>query len=204
MQIAAMLFDLGGTVCRYLPERRLAALAAGCGRPAAEVRALLWDAGLDGDFDRGRYTAAGMYDTVRRRLGLRMDYARFRATWALAFEPDAEMLAVVDAVRAAPVRTALFTNNGPVLLEAIPELFPRLAARFDLLLFSCVLGALKPEPAAFQAALTRLDERPERVLLVDDSPPVVEAARTCGMHAVVYTSPEAVRRELAAYVPVTR
>ena len=61
-----------------------------------------------------------------------------------------------------------------------------------------VLGALKPSEELFAAARARLGERPEHVLLVDDSPVVVEAARRLGLAAVRFTSTAARRRDLLA------
>jgi putative hydrolase of the HAD superfamily len=130
-----------------------------------------------------------------------MSYERFRGVWALAFEPDADVLEIVDNVRHR-ARTALFTNNGPVLLDAMPVLFPSVVNRFDPLLFSCALGAVKPEPAAFLAALARLNREPEAVLLIDDSPSVVDGAKAAGLHTILFTTAEALRADLAPYIPI--
>ena len=197
--VNTILFDLGGVVCRFRPERRLAALAADCGLPSEEVRARIWDSGFDAECDLGRYDAAAIHARVQDMLGLRMDYERFRAAWALAFEPDGEVLEVVDEVRR-HVRAALLTDNGPVLREAMPALFPEITERLHPLLFSCELGALKPRGELFAAALARLGEPPERVVLVDDSPYVVKGARAFGLAAVRFTTAGALRRALAPYL----
>ena len=49
----------------------------------------------------------------------------------------------------------------------MPRLFPQITSRFDMLLFSCELGAVKPTTELFTRALERLHERAEEVLLVD-------------------------------------
>lgn len=49
--------------------------------------------------------------------------------------------------------TALFTDNAPLLLAALPEHLPDVDRRFDVLAFSCVLGATKPAAEAFTAAM---------------------------------------------------
>jgi HAD superfamily hydrolase (TIGR01509 family) len=131
---------------------------------------------------------------------MEMSYEQFRSAWALAFEPDDGVLAVVDSVRRR-ARTALFTNNGTVLLDAMPVLFPSVVNRFDPLLFSCALGTVKPEPEAFTAALARLNREPGDVLLVDDSPTVIDGAKAAGMHALLFSTVEALRSGLAAYIP---
>ena len=199
MAARGVLFDLGGVVCRFRPERRLAALAAASPLPAAEIHARLWGSGFDAECDRGRHTAREMHARAADLARLKMSYEEFRAAWALAFEPDPEVLDVVEAIRPR-VRTALLTDNGPVLREAMPLLFPEIARLLDPLLFSCDLGALKPSPALFDAALRRLGLPPGDVLLVDDSPRVVEGARAFGVTTVQFFTAAALRGKLTRYL----
>jgi putative hydrolase of the HAD superfamily len=44
-------------------------------------------------------------------------------------------------------------------------------------------GRVKPEPAAFEDVLTKLEATAERVLFLDDNPLNIDAARQCGMQA---------------------
>ncbi|MFN8556007.1 MAG: HAD family phosphatase [Dehalococcoidia bacterium] len=187
MAITTVIFDLGGVVCGFRPERRLAALAAACDLPPEAIQQCIWGSGFDADCDRGRFTATEVYEQARQMLGLRMPYAGFRAAWVAAFEPDVDVLALVDRLRPR-LRTALLTDNGPVLRDALPALLPEVAHRFDPLLFSCDLGALKPSREAFATALDRLETPAERTLLIDDAPANVEGARACGMAAFRFTS----------------
>jgi HAD superfamily hydrolase (TIGR01509 family) len=76
--------------------------------------------------------------------------------------------------------------------------------RFDPLLFSCVLGEVKPSPPAFAGALTRLRREPDEVLVIDDSPAVIDGARAAGLHAIHFTSVGALAQELRAYMPIER
>ena len=64
------------------------------------------------------------------------------------------------------------------------------AKRFESLLFSCDLGAAKPDPEYFRRAASRIGQDPSRLLLVDDAVANVEAARAEGWEAVLYQGPE--------------
>jgi hypothetical protein len=125
--IHTVLFDLGGVVCRFHPERRLLALASDCGLSEREVRARIWDAGFDRDCDLGRYTADEVYRQTRQRLGLKASYEEFRRMWALAFEPDPAVRSLVDSLRSC-VHTGLLTDNGPVLRDVMATSSPKLVA----------------------------------------------------------------------------
>jgi putative hydrolase of the HAD superfamily len=198
MSIAVVLFDLGGVVARFRPERRLAALAAASGLPPGEVHARLWGSGFDAACDRGHHDADGAHREIAARLGLDVGRAALEAMWARAWEPDADVLALVDAARGG-ARTGLLTDNGPLLRAALPRLHPGVAARFDWLLFSCELGAVKPEPALFRRALARVGAPAEAVLLVDDAPPNVAGARAAGLAACLYRDPATLAGDLARH-----
>jgi HAD superfamily hydrolase (TIGR01509 family) len=193
--VATVLFDLGGVVCRFHLECRLRALASDCGLSDLEVRVRIWDSGFDRDCDRGRYSAHEVYQRIRAILGLKATYHEFRRMWALAFQPDPAVLALVDTLQS-EIRRGLLTDNGPVLRDAISTLFPEISQRFEPLLFSCELGALKPTTELFTGVLEHLNQRAEQILLVDDSSQVVQEAIAFGFHAYLYDSPGTLQREL--------
>ena len=80
--------------------------------------------------------------------------------------------------------------------DALPTLFPDVSRRFEPALFSCELGALKPTTALFRGVLDRLKQRAEHILLVDDSPQVVQGAVAFGLQAYLYDAPASLRRRL--------
>lgn len=195
-EIDVVLFDLGGVVCPFDHGSRLHTLAADCGLTADEVDRRVWRNGLARAFDAGEYTSEQWYAIVRDRLGLRMDRERFEDVVLGALSSDAAVLAIVDAVRGHRP-TALLTDNPPLLRDAMATRFPEVVSRFEPMLFSCDLRALKPSPEAFAAALARLGRPPERVLFIDDTSANVDAARALGMAAIHYTGAEALRAALS-------
>jgi putative hydrolase of the HAD superfamily len=196
--ISTLLFDLGGVVCRYDPSERLALLGADSGLDPDEVHRRVWASSLSSDFELGRYTTQEWFQLVRETLGLRMDDARLLGVILTALTIDPDVLAIVDRLRTR-VRTAMLTDNPPLLLEVLPTHFPEIAPRFDPFLISCELGLLKPSREIFEAALARLGEAPEAVLFVDDMEANVLGARACGIEAVQFTSASALRADLVCY-----
>ena len=193
----AAIFDLGGVACRFLPDRRLSALARASGLSADEVRRRLFATGFDQDCDRGRYTLDEQCAEICARLGVGWDTPRLAELWANAFDPDATVLAVVDRLRRAST-TALLTNNGPLVELVVRERWPEVAARFDHLCFSYQVGALKPDPSVFQATRDRLGLRPEQCVFVDDTQAHVDGARAVGLDALLFVSADALASWLQA------
>jgi putative hydrolase of the HAD superfamily len=189
-----VVFDLGGVVCRFFPARRLGALARASGCSAAEVHLRLFASGFDHDCDGGRYDLEQQCAQICARLGVSWDESVLAELWAQTFEPDTDVLAVLVQVRAR-AGTALLTNNSPLVHLIIQNLLPDVAAHFDQLCFSYQVGALKPDPRAYVAALERLRISAGQCVLVDDAEQNVEGARAVGIDAFCFVSADALASE---------
>jgi HAD superfamily hydrolase (TIGR01509 family) len=99
----------------------------------------------------------------------------------------------VRAVRALGKRTVLATNSHPAVL-GIKDLRTRVLAEFDAAYSSHVFGFPK-ETSRFWAALRAAEPfDPARSLFVDDSLPVLRAARRAGItHVVAVRKPDSTR-----------
>jgi putative hydrolase of the HAD superfamily len=183
--------------CRFVPRRRLAALERLSGLPAAEIHARIWGSGLEAACERGEHSTDEAARRIAAALGCPIDLNALGETWALAFEPDPAVLAVVDKTRA-QVPTGLLTNNGPLLLHALPDALPEVARRFDPLLFSCAHRALKPSAKLYSRVLLAVGRPADQVLLIDDAEENVKGARAAGLQALHYRDPATLRHELSS------
>lgn len=106
-------------------------------------------------------------------------------------------VAILDELRSRGRRVTALSNFSA-------EAWPWATARFPFLgwfegvVISGEVGVAKPDPAIYRIAIERLALEPERTLFVDDMPVNVEAARACGIEAVVFEGPEQLRRDLEA------
>lgn len=96
--------------------------------------------------------------------------------------PSEETVRLVERLRRAGLGVHLGTNQHRQRGErmAVELGYDEL---FDHSLYSWELGAKKPEPAYFEAALERIGADPSTVLFIDDVDANVEAAREAGMLA---------------------
>ncbi|UQU68186.1 HAD-IA family hydrolase [Couchioplanes caeruleus] len=78
----------------------------------------------------------------------------------------AATLRTLDSLRAAGHPLALISNATSDTAEAWPH--SPLAARFDVVVFSCEVGLAKPDPAVYRAATDRLGADPAHCLFVGD------------------------------------
>jgi putative hydrolase of the HAD superfamily len=70
--------------------------------------------------------------------------------------------------------------------------------RFDVRVWSCQLGIVKPDPAIYRHTLGKLGVRPEEALFIDDKLANIEAARAVGMQAIEFSTIEQLRADLIA------
>ncbi|GGZ92816.1 hypothetical protein GCM10010344_70620 [Streptomyces bluensis] len=70
---------------------------------------------------------------------------------------------------------------------------------FDHVFPSAELGVDKPSPHAYLRAAERMDIAPDALAYFDDEPTFVQAARTLGMHARLFTGPAEFSERLLSF-----
>ena len=82
--------------------------------------------------------------------------------------------------------------------ETYPPARERFAflSRFQGILVSGEVGVVKPDPRIFELLIERFAISPEHSVYIDDVEKNTVAARPFGFHAIHFTSPAALRREL--------
>lgn len=71
-------------------------------------------------------------------------------------------------------------------------------AAFGTIVVSGEEKVMKPDPAIYRILLERIGRPAEACVFIDDAQPNVEGARAVGMHAIRFTTAEALRADLAA------
>lgn len=109
--------------------------------------------------------------------------------------PDEDMWALVDEVRAHGIRCAVLSNSWA---NTYPDRM--FDGRFAPIVISGQVGIRKPDPAIFDLTLERLDLPAAAVVMVDDAPGNVTAAKAVGMHAIHHVDAAATRHALTGLV----
>ena len=100
----------------------------------------------------------------------------------------------------AECETAILSNIPHDLLAEVRKF--SWVDEFEVKIWSCELGIVKPDPAIYRACLDALGCHAERTLFFDDRPNNVEAARELGMEAHIFESAEQAREIVRAGVPL--
>ncbi|MGB8885602.1 MAG: HAD family phosphatase [Candidatus Korobacteraceae bacterium] len=119
----------------------------------------------------------------------------------LRVNPDA--LALAREIKTSGMRTAILSNMPPDLLCDLRKSFDWLD-EFEVQIWSCEHGVIKPDQAIYRICLDALGCEPHRALFFDDRPNNVEGARQAGMEAHVFESVEQAREIVSAALNSTR
>lgn len=199
----AILFDIGRVIVQLNPERALAALSAtssGGGRrkfrPADDLwRAILGDSRWH-DWQEGRMTPREWHLHLTKRLGLSLSFEEFRAAWNATLEPVPILGDPLFAELGTRCHLGVLSNTDPIHVETLESRYTFLR-HFRVRIYSCGVGASKPSPAIYRAALDALRARPAEALYVDDIAEFVQAARALGLDAVQFQNPRQLADDLA-------
>lgn len=197
MTIRAIIWDMGGVLVRTEDYGPRDGLAARLGLTRYELEGRVFG-GRSGDGgQRGEISAEQHWENVRTAFGL-------DAAGGIAFEQaffggdrlDESLVNYIRSLRG-QYRTALLSNAFNDLRRRLHEQWP-IADAFDEIVISAEVGAAKPDPAIYRAALDRLGLEPGETVFIDDFPVNIDGARAVGMHAIRFVDPAQMRADLEA------
>lgn len=193
-----VIFDMDDVLCHYDLGRRLRALARLADVTARDVRAALWDSGFEDLADQGGYAEVENYlHEFGIRLGKPISIAQWVEARREAMLPNADVLALARKL-GGQASLAIYTNNGPVVKNHLPQLFPEAAEIFTRRFCSYEFGTKKPDPESFAALTRALGQKPERCWFIDDKKSNVQGARLAGLRGHHFTNLEGLIKEATA------
>lgn len=186
----AVLFDYGNVLVRWDPRnlfRKLFADPAEMDWFLANVCTMDWHLRHD--------SGEPMAVTTAELAAQHPKYETEIRAWADRFGEMIEgeidgAVALIDTIKAQGLKVGVLTNMPADQAWACFKDFSRWAA-LDTIIVSGFVKAAKPGDAIFGLALHALDCAPDEVFFVDDSAKNVAAAATLGLHAHLFTTPEA-------------
>lgn len=183
--IHTCLFDLGNVVLFFSHEQMCAQIGAVCGRSAADIRDILFDAGLERAFERGDVSEQQFHLRLQEAVGREVDVEALKQAGSDIFRLNAAMVPVLKTLKARGTRLVLLSNTSVTHFDYVRRRFD-VVEIFDAYVLSCEVGAVKPEPAIFEAALDAIQCAPTECFYTDDIAEYVETARGYGLQAEVF------------------
>ncbi|PYU12782.1 MAG: hypothetical protein DMG37_12315, partial [Acidobacteria bacterium] len=92
-------------------------------------------------------------------------------------------------------RLAVLSNTDPLHVAHLEKTYGFFQL-FPVRIYSCSVGASKPNPVIYKEALQACKVRAQEAVYVDDVPAYAQAASQLGMHGIVFQSPEQLQSDL--------
>src|SRR5215472_1928232 len=169
-------------LCPYSPE---------------EIPARIAPSGLVHRFESGQVEPEDFVQQLCKILNTQIDYDHFCQIWSSIFLPETLIPeSLIEALgRSYPL--LVLSNTNAIHFRMVRENYP-LLRHFDDYVLSYEVGALKPSPRIYAAAIERARCSPEECFFTDDIAEYVTAAKAAGIDAVQFHSAEQIQRELLA------
>jgi putative hydrolase of the HAD superfamily len=198
--VHGIIFDIGRVLVRVDIRKAKMGLADGLPLSPEELWSAIENDPRWSDWQEGRMSARDWYLNLSKRLGLSLDLETFTSVWNSALDPVPIQSNELFEALSRHYRLGLLSNTDPIHVA-------RLESSYDFFryfpqsvrIYSCVVGASKPDPLIFREALKACHVRAEEAVYIDDIPAYAEAARRLGMAAIQYRSPDQLRGELASF-----
>lgn len=194
-EVRAILFDMGGVLCRVDEAPVWLAWQQHTGVSGDELRRELYDRGLKSEFDSGLKAPGGVALFLATRWDVPFTTADWRRIWGLAVNADPAMDALAADI-AQRLPCALASTTDKVHHE---KLMPELSClrAFKAQVVSYRVGYLKPDPMFYRACLDALGSEASHTLFIDDRPENVGGAVAAGMQGRLFKDIETLQADLA-------
>jgi HAD superfamily hydrolase (TIGR01509 family) len=185
--IKAVFFDIGNVLLFFDKAKVAAKVRAALGDPKLDVAACFWTSAhsCTAPSEYGKLSPRQTYEAFRKHSGYAGDFPAFKKLWSEQFtlnRPAAAALAKL--AKAMPVY--LLSNTNALHYEHFEKRYA-FPGQVKGAVLSYQVGACKPEPAIYAAAVKMAGVKASECFFMDDLPANVEAARAFGMKAEVYS-----------------
>jgi len=197
-KIRAIIFDIGRVLVRVDVSLAMAGLSEGLALSPQEIWSAIENDPRWIDWQEGRISPRDWHLHLGKRLGGTLSFAEFSAAWNRALDPHPIQDTAFLEKLGKRYKLALLSNTDPIHvahLESTYDFFPFFPRR----VYSCSVGASKPNPLIYREALTACKVKADEAIYIDDVPAYAEAAQKLGMTGIVFRSAAQLTEDLKSH-----
>lgn len=184
---AFLYFDLGNVLVLFTVERMCRQMAEVAGTDPQRVHQLVFESGLQRQFELGQIGETEFYERFCQALGRCVDRRALAEAACDIFTLNLTLVPVLAGLYQARYPLGILSNTCQAHWEYCRQRFRLLEELFSVHALSYRLGALKPDTAIFMAAARLARTAPEAIFYTDDLPGHIAGAQAVGFDAVPYT-----------------
>jgi glucose-1-phosphatase len=197
-ELRAIIFDIGRVLIHVNVAHAAGGLAAGLALSPQEIWSALEKDPLWKDWQEGRISPRDWHLHVSKRLGSKLNFEQFVEVWNRALEPKPIHKDGFLEKLARRYRLAVLSNTDPLHVAHMETTYGFLRL-FLARIYSCRVGASKPDPIIYKEALEACKVRAQEAVYIDDIPSYAQAAARLGMRGIVFETPEQLQDSFARF-----
>jgi glucose-1-phosphatase len=186
-KLRAIIFDIGRVLVRIDVARAMQGLAAGSSLSPAELWTAIEKDPQWSDWQAGRISARDWYLHLSKRFGVNFTFEQFTEIWNRVLDPVPIHEGAFFKTLSKNYRLALLSNTDPIHVQHMEATYSFFAF-FPVRIYSCAVGASKPDPLIYREALRSLKVQADEAVYIDDIAAYVEAAQRLGMAGIQFES----------------
>jgi glucose-1-phosphatase len=194
-KVRAVVFDIGRVLIGVDVGRAMKDLGSGLSLSPMELWAAIEKDPRWSDWQEGRISPRDWHLHLTRRLGSTLSFEQFTRAWNQALDPQPLQDNALLEKLSKGYRLALLSNTDPIHVAHMESTYDFFRF-FPRRIYSSVVGASKPSPVIYSAALRACKVQSNEAIYIDDILANVEAARGLGMAGIHYQSPVGLEHEL--------
>jgi len=191
-KIESVIFDWGGVLIDDPRPGLLRYCSEAFGVPLEDYTPV-HDSFLD-EFGKGKISEERFLQQISCKLGKSMPPVRWYEAFRSAYVPKQEMFRIASSLHDKGYKISLLSNTE---LPAVEFFHEQDYDMFDVLVFSCVEGVIKPERRIYKITLERLGSKAGQAVFIDDRQDYIRGAEDVGLNTILFKSIGQVKDELA-------
>jgi HAD superfamily hydrolase (TIGR01509 family) len=193
--LRAIIFDIGRVLIRIDVTRAMQGLAAGGSLSPSELWTAIEKDPRWRDWQEGRISPRDWYLHLTKRFAGNLSFDQFTEVWNRVLDPVPIHEDAFFEKLSKRYRLALLSNTDAIHVQHMEAAYSFFAF-FPARIYSCAVGASKPDPIIYREALRRLKVQAQEAVYIDDIATYVEAAQRLGMGGLQFQSPAQLTSDL--------
>ena len=194
-KLKAIIFDIGRVLVRIDVGRAMQGLASGGSLSPSELWTAIEKDPRWADWQEGRMSARDWYLHLTKRFGGNYTFEQFTEVWNRVLDPNPIQEDAFLKSLSKRYRLALLSNTDPIHVQHLEASYSFFVF-FPIRIYSCAVGASKPNPLIYKEALRALKVKANEAVYIDDIAAYVEAAKRLGMAGIQFQSPAQLTADL--------
>jgi glucose-1-phosphatase len=186
-KLRAIIFDIGRVLVRVDVARAMQGLASGSALSPSELWTAIEKDPRWPDWQEGRISPHDWYLHLNKRLAGNLTFEQFTEVWNRALDPTPIHEDAFFEKLSKRYRLALLSNTDPIHVRHMEATYSFFSF-FPTRIYSCSVGASKPNPLIYREALRALKVQAQEAVYIDDIGAYVEAAKRLGMAGIQFQS----------------